>query len=123
MFEDWEDESTEWYNIKKKGTVTIAYPTTKTALIDLGLRIGGCVAMYGIGLLVGDILNNIPYVNQTIPDAVKYVSHIDVEGNLDGLLALVGGIYGYAKSGLKLDKTKAVVKKIVCTPVTFTLRK
>ena len=72
--------------------VTVTRTTLPKAALDLGLKVAGAAAMYGIGRLVGEGMDHIPYLNEWIPQAVTYVSAIDIRGNIDGLVGLLGGI-------------------------------
>ena len=78
----------------------------KGYLLDFALTMGGTLAMYGLGRLVGKGVDHTPYLQEWFPQSIKLVSGLDVSGHVDGLLALLCGGYGFAKSGLSLnDKT------------------
>ena len=96
------------YGILKKTIKTI----DKYSL-DFGSRACGFGIMYGLGGLVGERMDHIPYINELIPQAVNYVFGIDVKGNLDGLVRLVGEIYGVLKSGVR---TYGEPIEVVITP-------
>ena len=76
----------------------VAYKTLEIAdkiiegvpLVLLSRPIGFSVT-YGLGALVGEGMDHIPYISEFIPQAVNFVSGIDVKGNLDGLVGLLGG--------------------------------
>ena len=100
-------------------TLTTQRPTLKKTICDLALKSAGAAAMFGIGSLVGEVADHISYLNTWIPQAIDYVSGIDVAGNLDGLVGLLGGLYGLRKSGVRLDKYTLEVKEVALTPVHF----
>jgi len=77
--------------------------------------------MYGIGRLVGEGIDHVPYLKELIPQAVNYVSGIDIKGNIDGLAGILGGIYGLSKSGITLDKKTLKATKAYAAPITLTL--
>ncbi len=78
-------------------------PTLKKAVLDLALKACGTVFMYGLGSIGGEGANYIPHLNEWLPRTVDYIFSIDAHGNLDGLVSLLGAVYGFAKSGVRLD--------------------
>ena len=84
----------------------------KKVLLNTALVIGGTAVMYGIGRLVGEGLDHVPYLQQWIPNAVDYVSGINIQGNIDGLMGLLGGLYGLNNSGIKLNKETLTPREI-----------
>lgn len=97
--------------------ITVTRSTLPKTALDLGLKVAGAAAMYGIGRLVGEGVDHIPYLNEWIPQVVDYVSAIDIQGNIDGLVGLMGGIYGLSKSGVHLDDKTLEAKEIALTPI------
>lgn len=102
--------------------VTVTRTTLPKAALDLGLKVAGAAAMYGIGRLVGEGMDHIPYLNEWIPQAVNYVSAIDIQGNIDGLVGLLGGLYGLSKSGVHLNDKTLEAKEIALTPIHLKLK-
>jgi len=62
-------------------------------------------------------MDHIPVIKEWIPQFLDYASGIDVQGNLDGLFGIFGGIYGAAKSGVHLDDLTLQAKKIALYPI------
>ena len=58
--------------------------------------------MAGLGRLIGEGIDHIPYLNTGIARTVGFVSGIDVSGHIDGLMSLIGGLYGLKESVLNL---------------------
>ena len=100
--------------------ITVTRYTWKKRAWDLVLKASGAVMMYGLGRLVGEGMDHIPHINEWIPQAVDYVSGINVYGNLDGLVGLLGVISGFNKSGIRLGEKTLEAKKIVATPFSLT---
>jgi hypothetical protein len=90
--------------------------TVKKMAIDSVLKIAGGAVMYSAGRLLGEGIDNVPYLNEWIPQVVKYVSGIEVQNSVDGLGGLAGLIYGVAKSGVSLDDESLEIKKISVAP-------
>ena len=67
--------------------------------LDLTLKTVGAGVCYGLGLLVGEAMDHVPYLSQWIPQAVDYLSGIDIQNNLDGVMGLVGAVGGLKHSG------------------------
>ncbi len=96
----------------------IKRPTAKKRALDLSLKVAGATVFYGLGMLAGEVMDNIPYINQWIPQAVDYVSGIDVAGNLDGLVGLLGAVYGSRTSGTEILEDKPnQLQKVSLTPL------
>ncbi|PIN73767.1 hypothetical protein COV20_06120 [Candidatus Woesearchaeota archaeon CG10_big_fil_rev_8_21_14_0_10_45_16] len=111
-------QETDWARrTKYDNGVTVT--RQKHPILNLALTAGGALAMYGIGRLVGEGVDHIPYLNEWIPAAVNYVSGIDVSGNIDGLMGLLGGLYGVRESGIKLDDETLELEKLALTPIHF----
>jgi len=102
--------------------LTTRRPTLKKAVCDLALKGAGAAAMFGIGALIGEVADHIPYINTLIPQVIDYVSGIDVAGNLDGLVGILGGVYGLSRSGVKVDEDTLRAKEAVLTPLHLNLR-
>jgi len=115
---------TLWKNITQYDNgISLTTPTFTKITLDLGLKVAGTAVCYGIGTLVGEIADQIPYLNQWIPQAVNHVSGINVEGNLHGLVALLGGLYGFANSGTKVSEDNpSKLEKIELSPASIKLR-
>ncbi len=113
-----------WKTITRYDTgETLTRPNAKKVALDLGLKVAGTAACYGIGMLVGELMDNIPYINQWIPQAVDYVSGIDVAGNLDGLVGLLGGLYGLSNSGTEtFEDNPNKLQKVELSPIKLTLK-
>ena len=94
-------QTTEWAvrTHDKNNTDKIRY-TSKKTLTDICLKASSAAMMYGIGWLGGEILDNIPYINDAITQAVYFASNINVHDNLSGLVGVVSGAYGLFKSKL-----------------------
>lgn len=95
----------------------------KHSILNLALTAGGVLAMYGIGRLVGDGVDHIPYLNELIPAAVNYVSGINVSGNIGGLMGLLGGLYGAIGSGITINDKTLKLEKITVTPISLIYEK
>ncbi len=98
-------------------------PNAQKIALDLGLKVAGATAMYGLGKLVGEGMDYVPYLNEWIPRAVDYVSGIDVKGNLDGLVALLGVVYGLNRSGTETSDDYNKLETIEVSPIRVTFRK
>lgn len=97
-------------------------PTFRKMALDLGLKTAGAVACYTVGTIAGDVMEHVPYLSQGVSQAINYVSDINIEGNLGGLMGLVGGIYGLKKSGSEICKDDpSRLEKIQLGPVKLTI--
>ncbi len=112
---------TRWKNITKYDSgLSLTTPTLRNVAVDFGLKFAGAAVCYGLGALVGEAMDHITYVNYFIPDAVHYVSKINVEGNLDGLFGLLGLIYGGKNSGIKIsEKDPDKIERVTLSPVSI----
>jgi hypothetical protein len=90
--------------------------------VDLGLKVAGAAAFYGLGLLVGELMNHFSYIKEAVPHAINYVSGINVVGNLDGLVGLLGGVYGFVKSGTETAIDPHYLRSITFGPVKVNLK-
>lgn len=79
-------------------------PERRDSWLDFGLSAGSAVLMYYAGRLVGHGLDHVPYVKEWIPDAINYISGINVHGNIQGLMGVLSGIHGLEKSGIELNQ-------------------
>lgn len=98
---------------------TLKTKSSVATVVDLGLRVAGTAAMYGIGMLGGEILDQIPVLNEAAYNVVNYLSGIDVTGNLDGLVGLAGAVSGFIGSGIKLDDNSMELKSLSLKPLTL----
>lgn len=109
---------TDWgkKRVSDNGISKVTTYTLRKTAADIGLGVVGGAAMYGLGLLAGDLLDQVPDVKDILPTIVNHLSGIDVRGNLDGLVGLIGAFYGFATTGLKLNDDTMLPEKIV-TPI------
>ncbi len=113
----------KWMTVTYFGNGQFSRPNAKKVALDLSLKVAGAALCYGIGTLVGDALECIPYLNEWIPQAVNYVSDIDVAENLDGLVGLMAGVNGFRKSGTRVDPDNIErLKYINLAPVKVVIR-
>ncbi|MBI4147323.1 hypothetical protein HY494_01580 [Candidatus Woesearchaeota archaeon] len=99
-------------------------PTAQKIALDLGLKAAGAIVMYGLGKLVGEGMDYVPYLNEWIPRAIDYVSGIDVKGNLDGLVVLMGAVDGLNRSGTEtFEDDYNRLETIELSPIKFTVKK
>lgn len=104
---------------KKEECITVAgiggydIKINKKAL-NLGLIAAATILAYSCGRIAGELIDQIPYINEWIPHAVNYISGIDVKSNLDGVGGLVGIAYGLkCKPSIKISEEKPHrIKKI-----------
>lgn len=76
----------------------------RPSALNLGLKIGGTLAMYGLGRLFGEGIDHIPYINGGISTVVNCVSGIDITNHIDGLIGILWGFWGLRESGIKYNK-------------------
>lgn len=114
---------TTWAKRTEYDGVTVTRSTLPKIALDAGLKLAGAAVMYGLGTLIGEGMDHIVYLKEWIPQVVNYVSGIDVYGNIDGLMGLLGAIHGLIKSGIHLDDETLEAKKLVLTPIELKLRK
>ena len=74
--------------------------------LEMAMRV---ILFAGIGLGLGELADNVPYVNEAIPKAISYIGNaftgVDtveqsmnyLVGNLDKISGLLGFIYGFKK--------------------------
>ena len=80
-------------------------PTKRKQALDLSLKIAGAFAFYWIGRGVGEGLDNLPYVNEWIPNFVNYhIPGIDITDKLDRIVGILGGVYGFIKTKTDVHK-------------------
>ena len=103
--------------VSDKEGLTITTRSLGTNVLDLGLKVTGGAMMYGLGMLGGEIIEQIPYINEAAYGAVKSLSDIDVRGNLGGLVGMITGLAGFVKSGVKLDEETMTPKDINLVPL------
>ena len=95
------------------------HPSFKTKAVRTLLKAGGAVCTYYLCRTLGEGIDHIPDVNQIIPHMVNYVSGLDIQGHIDGLTGLLGGIYGWRHSGMNLDSDTLKPKRYVLQPLIF----
>jgi len=113
-----------WKTVTKYDNgVILTRPNAKKVALDLGLKVAGAVVCYELGTLIGELMDHIPYINQWVPQAVDFVSGIKVAGNLDGLVGLLSGIYGWGNSGTEtFEDNPDKLHTIELSPLKVTLR-
>ena len=98
------------YDSLRKSKVILMYYklklATKNTALSLGLKLMGGTICYYAGMGVGEIMDQLPYVREIIPQTVDYLSNIDIAGNIDGLVALIGAATGIKTSGTELSEER-----------------
>ena len=64
---------------------------------DIGAKVAGVVIAGGVGMLVGEILDNIPQINQAsaLYQFIKESYEVNLQGHLDKVFGAIGALYGY----------------------------
>ncbi|AJF61644.1 TPA: hypothetical protein HA239_03865 [Candidatus Woesearchaeota archaeon] len=96
---------------------TFARPNFRKVAFDIALKAAGAALCYTAGMFAGDLLEQVPYVNQAVPQAVEYVSDIDIASNIGGLTGLIGGLYGLVYSGSKIGDDPDRLESITISSV------
>ena len=92
-----------WKTVTHHNCVTLTKSNLNKIGLDVGLKVVGGIACYGIGWGLGEIMDQIPYLNTWIPQAIDSISGIQVAGNLDGLVGLICGLTGIVSSGTETN--------------------
>ena len=83
------------------------YEWTRKSMGGTIATIIGTVGMYYAGRLIGKGIENIPYINEAVPQIIEHISGLDISGNIKGLAGIIGGVVGYLGSGeLRDSKTQ-----------------
>ncbi len=72
--------------------------TLKDKLCNTGVKITGAILNGELGMIVGELIDHTPYVNQIFPQLLNQVSVINMEGNLTNLGCICGIVYGLMKA-------------------------
>jgi hypothetical protein len=102
-------------NYKKSEFIISKHP-----IKSLTLSIFGGLSMYFLGRIVGTGLEYIPYVSEAF-NSFSGNNVYDLVGGVKGLLGILAGTYGFAKSGLKVNDDNLDLEKIVLSPLCFNI--
>jgi hypothetical protein len=107
--------STELHYRNGLTTCEINILNHKAYLFNTCLKIASGATCYGLGLLAGEMMD---YAG--IDHAVNFLSGLNVENNLDGIVGLLGAVQGISKSGAKINKAdRDVFSEITLYPIKF----
>ena len=98
--------------IKIQG-IDVILPRPLKIGLDTVLMITGALASYFSGYIIGLAFDNMPNVNETIPNIINYISGIDIRRNVHGFFAATGGLYGMFSSGSYVNRNNLRLENAV----------
>ena len=95
----------KWNKVRyySHGIYNRVIPNKKKYVADLGLKVTGAALGYGVGWLVGETIEHIPYIRDGVQYIVDFIG-IGTDLSLDALVARLGALDGLVNSGLRLCK-------------------